>query len=444
MFLMPVFNLAGPETIIETLNLVQLSEEEYESRVNRCRGPDRAEVPRSEINGVWKATVSRWLRVRVDDWLGTGLNPDGSESPCKRDLDQTQDAGRSLRAFWKKNPLAASVIWTVGSPEPTVTIGDVPSGSGNRTEYLIQAAAEADRLFTVLVLSDWKQLVCKCRYCGRYFLLKSQPRQSYRYGTFCCRSHQTRASATTCTANHRTRLKYKLVESAAKQLMKWRIDNPGWLRDSRQKLHLAAALSVSIRGDPNLSGYRKEVGVNWVTRHGPEIEEMRQFACRPHRFRLLPNTSAMIYESLRPDQDLRFVTKPDDGTRDTTGDTTIIRNYPKGSQRISFSEAFRANFAKQNMVIDVAWNKRTLRLELRKCKSWEAPGTVLAPKDELLQRLERMTGLLSSQGATGRADYKKMRRRNGRKVPPPGGVTSQTRPRQKAGAVRHEGTRPRT
>ncbi len=69
-----------------------------------------ASVSVEELNWVVAAKVSTLLRPLVDEWLGTGFNPDGSgESPHERDLFRTYDALHTSLAYLQKEPVTFAV-----------------------------------------------------------------------------------------------------------------------------------------------------------------------------------------------------------------------------------------------------------------------------------------------------------------------------------------------
>lgn len=211
--------------------------------------------------------------MRVDDWLRTGLNADGSESPSKRDLFRTTNAVWAALKYSEEHP--ASVWFTPLSPDPYVLLGEPHRVSYKWSDLFVEAVKEADRLFTSLMASGWRESVAKCRHaaCGRYFLLKKS-RQSHRRGTFCCPEHRNVASAAACKRERRAQTENELIDLAAKQLLKWRIDSPDWYEDANRKRRLAAELSLAIGRSP-VQSYRQKVESNWVTRHRLEIERKR-------------------------------------------------------------------------------------------------------------------------------------------------------------------------
>src|ERR1017187_10659624 len=86
--------------------------------------------------------------------------------------------------------------------------------------------------------------------------------------------HQSLVSAGVCTSVRRARTAAQLIDLAAERLLKWRFDGPCWQNDANRKHRLTGELSMYV-SRKRLQSYRQEVGVNWVTRHQPEIERRR-------------------------------------------------------------------------------------------------------------------------------------------------------------------------
>ncbi len=220
--------------------------------------------------------MSAHLRVYVDAWLGTGRHADGSEWPGRRNLRKAQHA---LFALWE--------YLENSRPELSLTINDpncydlelsvaLPTAySGGVRDFFEAQIIEAKRHFLGIMASDWKDRLCKCRYhrCGCYFL-HPRPRRSYRHGTFCCLAHARSAGAEECLGKSRTHGKQKLVEAAARMLLKRGIADPRWQDDARLKKSLADELCLVIAAE-RLQGYRDQVKVNWVTCNQDVIERKR-------------------------------------------------------------------------------------------------------------------------------------------------------------------------
>jgi hypothetical protein len=153
------------------------------------------------------------------------------------------------------------------------------SGSG---QLMAATKEEAQRLFTGLMASDWKESLCKCRYpsCGRYFLL-ARPRSVRKHGTFCCRQHQARQSAATCTKERRVAAYRELIAFAAKWLSDRGV-SPDWANNARLKWCLAGALSGHIKHKRHLGALPPDIEVKWITRHRLAIEQARKANNREH------------------------------------------------------------------------------------------------------------------------------------------------------------------
>jgi hypothetical protein len=260
------------DQLIEMLNMSQPNHETWECMLLHYAQQSGA-VSQDEADSLWRTEMSGWLRYRIDEWLETGLNPDGSESPSNRDLFRTPHAVSAVLKYAEEHP--ARFSFSHSSPGPEITIGEPHQLSSKSNELFLEAVKEADRYFTSLMASDWKESLCQCRFarCSRYYLA-SKLRRSYRHGTFCCQEHQNLASAAVCTSLRRAQIENELIDLAARQLLRWHLDGPCWQSDTNRKHRLASVLSLYV-SRKRLHSYREKVGVNWVTRHQLEIEERR-------------------------------------------------------------------------------------------------------------------------------------------------------------------------
>ena len=154
---------------------------------------------------------------------------------------------------------------------PGVTDGSL--AAARRADLVLRAFEEAARLFTGLMLSEWGQRLCRCRYiaCGQYFLKERLRRSPLIHGTFCCAEHQRKASAGDCVRTSRANQRQQLIEKAAAILVRWRITNPQWQEDRKRKRKLAFALS----GTQLCERHKLVLKSNWVTRHCQPIEKRR-------------------------------------------------------------------------------------------------------------------------------------------------------------------------
>jgi hypothetical protein len=270
---MIVQNRIEAESLVETLNVAPLDDGDQARFLERYAAAG-GDLPRKETHSVAAALLSRFLREYVDAWLQTGVRADGSEAPTQRDLRGT-GYGVVLEYLEKYPPYFS----LTASGELSVTICGLMSFTRGPGHLFDANLAQAKRLFTGLMLGDWKERLCRCRYarCRRYFLL-ARPRGVRKHGTFCCRKHQALASAGACTKQRRAAAEHKLIECAAKWLQEFQVKTPEWTGNSRLKCRVAKAVSAYIRGNRSLSALRSEVRVNWVTRHQLAIEKRRKIA----------------------------------------------------------------------------------------------------------------------------------------------------------------------
>ena len=152
-------------------------------------------------------------------------------------------------------------------------VADGSLASARRFDMVSGAFEEVARLFAGLMLSEWGQRLCWCRYraCGQYFLKESLRRAPLVHGTFCCPEHQRKASAGDCVKKSRANHRRELIEKAAAILVRWRIASPQWQDNRNRKLQLASALS----GTQLCQRHKLVLGSNWVTRHCHPIEKRR-------------------------------------------------------------------------------------------------------------------------------------------------------------------------
>lgn len=294
---MRTLDTRGKPDIIRTLGLKGLGPDVFANSLQRhfdsvdmLKGlaPDlMGELKVLELDGLGihdesdleERVLASQFRELVDEWLNTGRGPDGRESPSNRNLFRTTKAIQAVRECADETPLRLLV--DDDSSELVVAVGTEPARSGPPFSFYFSASFErglkaASRFFTGLMASEWKNSICKCRYepCSCYFLLE-KPRNSYAHGTFCCRKHQSHASADSLTRNARSRGHKELIEAAARQLLKRGIRDDRWQNDCDGKRRIAEKLRVDVIPRMRSRGYRHEVKVNWVTWHQGEIEQKR-------------------------------------------------------------------------------------------------------------------------------------------------------------------------
>jgi hypothetical protein len=145
--------------------------------------------------------------------------------------------------------------------------------SARRHDLVSRAFEETARLFAGLMLSEWGERLCRCRYrrCGKYFVKGRLRRAPLVHGTFCCPEHQRKASAVDCVTRSRVNNTRDLIGEAAAILLRSRVAGLHWWEDRDLKKRLARELSATQ--------LCKRQGLilrsNWITRHCQSIEKRR-------------------------------------------------------------------------------------------------------------------------------------------------------------------------
>ena len=273
---MEIFNLADNKQILEILNRPRPSDKAFRRMLSDYKKKGRA-VSQNERKYYYDLRVSKTLRRHIDEWLRTGRNLHGKESPSDRDMFRTVWAKTEAILYLEKHRIyvmfnrdTSSLHLTFPSERP------MPSQNWEWDDINAAAKEEANRLFVSVMASDWKRSLCKCRYsnCEQYFS-HTKPREYYEHGMYCSPKHLRLQSAKECTRRSRSDARTKLVKLAAKILVAKHRHCPDWQADDRLKGLIAADLSAEVSMDPNLSTNRQEIKINWVTRHSREIEEKR-------------------------------------------------------------------------------------------------------------------------------------------------------------------------
>jgi len=271
---MNIRNWITAEGLVNALNVQPLD------RLERQRFGERyyaagGTLPRKETLPFATALLSAELRTFVDSWLESGVGPDGSESPSNRHL--FGNLFWIAQGYLEKYPPIVALDPRTGVTVVLAQPVKFASEAWGTGQLYAATNEEAQRLFAGLVVSDWREALCKCRYppCGRYFLL-AKPRKVRRRGTFCCRQHQARTSAAARTKELRVTANRELVEFAAKWLTDWGMKSAKWVDDARLRRRLARALSVHVSRNPLQRARRQRIEAKWVTRHRQAIEQQRK------------------------------------------------------------------------------------------------------------------------------------------------------------------------
>jgi hypothetical protein len=284
-----------PDQIIEALNQPPLPTDEVQEvdaflvyQEKSSRGMNKFVFPYLSSPGFGKIferrLISTKLRVYVDEWIASGILGDGGDSPMERSLLKAREATKFLRQFAKQSrprlflfpPKLEFVVMLDGENDYPMEQRAPGKRLGPRS-WADLAMEKTAQLFAGMMMSDWPHTICKCRYCGIYFVQERIRKTSYPYGIYCCREHRQRASAQACTTKRRQRIKSTLVSFAARSLCQQGIRSADWQNDLNRKTTLVKDINRHIRkdGGSELRKYAGVVHINWVTTNQVGIERAR-------------------------------------------------------------------------------------------------------------------------------------------------------------------------
>jgi hypothetical protein len=239
------------------------------------------------------------LRRLVDNWIDSGREPNGMESPYKRSYADAQDAWDAWKIYFREFANFEPVLSKDGTPllrfEPkswermrarwsaqwreqlrfyAKEIGFPvmsPKDPENEMMLIYRVNSWIQHFSTAILLSDLRLRIAKCRYrkCRRpYFLFPALPRKRpYTGGLFCCTTHNRAESAMKGMKRRRAEADKHLLEWAAQELSREPRTDP----DTRVKEKLVIYLNKRIAGCSNRT--REQIRINWVTRHWNEIQK---------------------------------------------------------------------------------------------------------------------------------------------------------------------------
>jgi hypothetical protein len=212
------------------------------------------------------------LRVLVDEWLDTGKQPDGTESPMKRRLADLSGADLpckdALKAFLAQHP---PTVLLRNEGVPLARLHFEPF-TGNVPDYW-PIETHAAFLFFCMISSDWCYSIAKCRYpkCGTYFLL-SNPNKSWAQGTFCTVEHNRASSAAKLTDKRRKDADQDLREEAARMLRLKISADRFWYEDHALMATTAEELTLWIA--KKSSQPRLDISSKWLKWNREKIEDL--------------------------------------------------------------------------------------------------------------------------------------------------------------------------
>jgi hypothetical protein len=222
-----------------------------------------------EVERSARKEYERVLRLLVNEYIDTGLRPDGSEAPLERNLNRAPNCKQAIERAADK--LRLEIYSLADGPDVSIVIGKDACSADDK---LIEARMEAECWFTVLVMSDLRARIAKCRYppCGLYFLLSRKRKHPRERGTFCCARHNSSGSARTKTTKERQQEDRTLLEFASRRFSEWQAASPDWKRENPVKKWLADKVTcfIGTSVDPKITR-RNNVTANWVMRNLPTI-----------------------------------------------------------------------------------------------------------------------------------------------------------------------------
>lgn len=215
------------------------------------------------------------LRLYVDEWLNTGRAKDGLEDARMRDLKKAPNACAAVERFGAKQRMRLT-------PERDGLSFEFPSEERARpTPKLGEAPLDqADRLFTLFLLCDWRSKLAKCRRieCGSYFELKHWNR-IYKRGAFCpkCRRARSLEGAKLSTFTARGAAAQELYRLAGRRFSRQIATNQNWREDPKLKMDIIQYLNIGISTKQALKAvYPRGITPKWLgwakNRNGIERE----------------------------------------------------------------------------------------------------------------------------------------------------------------------------
>lgn len=210
--------------------------------------------------------VATKLQAYVDEWLETGYTDEG-EHPKLRSMLDAPDSKKLLGETVK----GVSPRLMFFPADADYFAIDLRNDIQVKADPVESALERASLLLMTIMLSDLRESLCKCRYCGTYFLKEKFKKTPYAHGIFCSRRHQGSFHAQTHIDSNRKQVTSKLIAFAAKFLIDLGIRDSMWQGDKSRKERLASRIS----GTPVCRRLLRTVKANWVTLHQAEIEIAR-------------------------------------------------------------------------------------------------------------------------------------------------------------------------
>lgn len=236
-----------------------LNRDRFLSELNRLRDhPQRVFRGRLIVYGTPDAPVlmNAQLRLYVDQWLDTGVK-DGVEDPRTRDLTKAPDACYAVRAFTSKRSFSLH-------PASDGLYLEFPSERESRGIAIDSGLDQANRLFSLFLMCDWRLKLAKCKRCGVYFELK-QCNREYPRGAACPGCARVR-SAVLSTFEARKQAESELYHLIARRFGKHIAEQPNWHRDVKLRTKIVDSLNRRIAKRNKLASvYERGLTDKWLS-----------------------------------------------------------------------------------------------------------------------------------------------------------------------------------
>jgi|SRR5215472_767103 len=216
-----------------------------------------------------RASVAKQLRDWVDEWINSGRDAHGVETPATRNYEKAQTVERAVEDY-----SLGSRMCLMGFGQALYLSFDLfgqteESVAGKFTLAPAIKTIAGEKLVLIL-LSDLRFKLARCRHqeCGKFFILKHWKR-TYRNGTFCseCQRQRSHNSALLATANGRERVEEELHLLVAKQFKNQILADPGWHKDPKLKARITRYLNSRIERSAELAkAYPRGITGKWIAR----------------------------------------------------------------------------------------------------------------------------------------------------------------------------------
>ncbi len=215
-------------------------------------------------------SAAELLRRWVDEWLDSGRDGKGEETPQSRSLAEAPNA--ALAAFSYSTKGRMRLVAESGGKLGLWFEVYVSTSDSRKTASVPGPEDFAQQKLVFFLLSDLRNKLAKCRAesCGRYFVLKHSNRR-YAKGTLCdeCKRADSLRGAATITTSNRQEAQKSLYQFAGKKYTKSILADPRWHQNPRIRFQMIRYLNSRIERSEDLrsiywSGSRKGLSGKWL------------------------------------------------------------------------------------------------------------------------------------------------------------------------------------